>query len=74
MLIEGGHHYVMIPLLGRFKNEDGERYHLAPLAYETASGIKIGLWVNRLMMLKKLHLHSRGPAFSDRQGFPLMIW
>jgi len=67
-LQEGGIPYVMIPLLGRFKNEDGERYHLAPLAFETASGIKVGLWVNRLADLKKTHLHHKGPAFSGRDG------
>jgi len=67
MLIEGSHHYVMIPLLGRFKNEDGERYHLAPLAYETASGIKIGLWVNRLMMLRnRIFIHVAQLLVIDR--------
>jgi hypothetical protein len=70
-LIEGGHRYVIIPLLGRFKNEDGERYHLTPLAFESASGIKIGLWVNRLVDLKKSHLQHRGPAFSDNKGYRL---
>lgn len=67
-LEEGGQPYVMIPLLGRFKNEDGERYHLAPLAFEIASGINIGVWVDRLVAVKKAHLHHKGPAFSDKQG------
>jgi hypothetical protein len=67
-LEEAGHQYVMIPLLGRFKNEDGERYHLSPLAFETASGLKIGLWVDQLIHVKKSHLQFKGPAFSDKQG------
>jgi hypothetical protein len=32
---------VIIALLGRFKGETGERYHLAPLAAQTSSGILI---------------------------------
>lgn len=67
-LVEGGHRYVLIPLLGRFKNEDGEHYHLAPLAFESASGIKIGLWVGRLVDLKKSQLLRKGPAFSNKDG------
>jgi hypothetical protein len=37
--------YLIIPLLGRFKNETGERYHLTPMVATTSSGIQIGLWV-----------------------------
>jgi hypothetical protein len=60
--------YVIIPLLGRFKTEDGERYHLTPLAYTTASGIPIGKWIKRLAELKREQGLSHGPAFSDRFG------
>jgi len=34
-LVEDSQCYMIIPLLGRFKNEDGEKYHLTPLAYRT---------------------------------------
>jgi len=37
--MENGSRYVIIPLLGRFKTEDGEQYHLTPLAFQTNSGI-----------------------------------
>jgi hypothetical protein len=67
-LVEGGKWYIMIPLLGRFKNEDGKCYHLAPLAFESALGIKTGLWVDWLVSMKKLHLQLQGPEFSDHQG------
>jgi hypothetical protein len=60
--------YVIIPLLGRFKTETGERYHLTPLVATTASGIPIGTWVRRLMVSKKAQGGSHGPAFSDAQG------
>jgi hypothetical protein len=67
-LVENGSRYVIIPLLGRFKTEEGEQYHLTPLAYRTNSGIPIGVWVERLVALKASHRQSHGPAFSDRRG------
>jgi hypothetical protein len=74
-LTEAGQRYVLVPLLGRFKNKDGKRYHLIPLAYESASGIKIGCWVERLVEVKCRHRQMRGPAFSDRRGEPLSsLW
>jgi hypothetical protein len=53
VLIEDGQRYVIIPLLGRFKNEDGEKYHLTPLAHHTAAGLPIGTWVSRLVDIKR---------------------
>jgi hypothetical protein len=70
-LVEGGHNYVIVPLLGRFKNEYGERYHLTPLTWETASGLPLGTWVSRLVQLKVSQSLVRGPAFSNRRGQPL---
>jgi len=67
-LVEGSQRYVLIPLLGRFKNEDGEKYHPTPLAYTTASGLPIGTWVKRLADIKRAHNHANGAAFSDRWG------
>jgi len=67
-LREGGLDCVIIPLLERFKNEEGEKYHLTPLAAQTASGIPIGRWVRRLAHLKSQHGQTHGPAFSDRMG------
>jgi len=60
--------YLIIPLLGRFKNETGERYHLTPMVATTASGIQIGVWVKRLVDSKRKHGIPHGPAFSDFQG------
>ncbi len=67
-LMENGSRYVIISLLGRFKTEDGEQYHLTPLAFQTNSGIKIGTWVQRLVEVKAMHRQLHGPAFSDRRG------
>jgi len=59
---------IIIPLLGRFKGETGDRYHLTPLAATTSSGIQVKLWVSRLVALKELHGQIRGPLFSTRRG------
>jgi hypothetical protein len=67
-LVEDGQRYVIVPLLGRLKNEDGEKYHLTPLAFDTASGIPIGRWVSRLAAVKQEQSLLWGPAFSDKWG------
>jgi hypothetical protein len=38
------HPHVMIPLLGHFKGETGERWHLLPIVWKTRSGIEAGVW------------------------------
>ncbi len=60
--------HVIIPLLGRFKNEIGSRYHLTPLAAITASGINTALWVQRLLEVRTLEGRFHGPAFCDVHG------
>ena len=40
--------FVVIPLLGRFKNEERERWHLMLSVSETESGFKVRKWVERL--------------------------
>jgi hypothetical protein len=59
---------VIIPLLGRFKGETGDRYHLTPLAATTSSGIQVKLWVSRLVETKEAHGQVRGLLFSNRRG------
>jgi hypothetical protein len=58
----------MIPLLGRFKNEIGEQYHLTPLAAMTKSGLHLQKWVQRLVDVRSQEKKTHGPAFSDKQG------
>jgi len=38
----------VVSLIGRFKGETGEQYHLLPMARVTKSGIEAGKWVDRL--------------------------
>jgi len=59
---------IIIPLLGRFKGETGERYHLTPLAAVTSSGIQVRSWVKRLVETKVSRGSVRGPLFGDEMG------
>lgn len=67
----GDTRHVVIPLLGRFKGETGERYHLTPLASVTDSGLKIRFWVESLIEVREKQGRFHGPAFSkDDTGKP----
>jgi hypothetical protein len=60
--------YVVVPLLGRYKGEQHSRYHLAPLAAETSSGMKLRTWLKRLVAVREEAGQVRGPAFQTRAG------
>jgi hypothetical protein len=61
--------------MGRFKGETGERNVLRVLVHTTASGIKIGKWVERLVRLLvaegRNDMKHPGPAFCDEKGVVL---
>lgn len=65
--------HVVVPLMGRFKGETGERNVLRPLVNITRSGIPIRQWIDRLVRI--LIMEGRddtlkpGPAFCDEKGF-----
>jgi len=59
---------VIEPLLGRFKGETGERYHLTPLAAVTSSGIQVKLWLKRIVEIKEKRFCTHGPLFGDGKG------
>jgi hypothetical protein len=65
--------YVVVPLLGKVKNEHGERYHLTPLCYTTSSGLQVELWVRRLVEAQATFHRYQGPAFCTRSGTPACI-
>jgi hypothetical protein len=60
--------HLIIPLLGWFKGEQNSRYHLAPMAAMTDSGLCVKLWVERLIDIRGREGRFHGPAFCDRQG------
>ena len=59
---------MVAPLLGRFKNEIGERYHLVLLALVTQSGIQMRYWLEKLVEVRFQEGRIRGPALCDEQG------
>ena len=60
--------YCVIPLLGKYKGETGDRYHLTPLAAVTKSGLQLQLWVTRVCEHRRSEGRSHGPVFADRWG------
>ena len=64
----GRDEYIVLPLLGRFKGETGERYHLTPLAAVTKSEIQNGPWIKLLLRMHAKLGNVRGPAFVDQYG------
>jgi len=69
-LTSDGRPYVIIPLLGRFKNELGDQYHLTPLVSTTKSGIPVRTWLERLIEVRFKEGRRHGPAFGDRWRGP----
>jgi len=65
---EDGSPFVVIPLLGKFKNEDGERWHLMLSVSKTASGFEVRKWVESLAHILRLEDNMSGPAFCYSDG------
>jgi hypothetical protein len=66
--------HVDIPLLGRFKNEDGEKWHVMVSANVTGSGIEVRRWIERLVGVLEHEEEPMGPAFCDVQGDMIEYW
>jgi hypothetical protein len=66
--VVGNANHAIIPLLGKFKGELSARYHLAPMATETSSGLRPKLWVARLIEVRERAGRVQGPAFCDVHG------
>ncbi len=64
----GAADHVVVPLLGKYKGEAHQRYHLTPLAATTNSGIEVRTWIRRLVEVQQAVGRSHGPAFGDRHG------
>jgi hypothetical protein len=47
----GERRHVLVSLLGRFKGEQGTRMHVFPLSDRTSSGIRIRLWLERVVKI-----------------------
>jgi len=60
--------HVVIPLTGRFKNETGEMYHIILVVLETASGLKPGVWMARMLDWFEKQGVSSGWVCRDHDG------
>jgi len=65
--------HVVVPLMGRFKNETGERNLVLVLANETNGGLKVRKWIDIFTALLKVEDRgsSTGPAICDEAGMVL---
>jgi len=60
--------HVIVPLLGRFKGERGEKYHLLPLVAITKSGLEPRKWIDRIAKLYNELGYVRGPVWRSSAG------
>jgi hypothetical protein len=60
--------HVVIPLLGRFKNEDGERWHVMLSVAVTDSNLEVRKWTEKLVAVLAEERRGLGPAFCDTNG------
>jgi predicted Zn-ribbon and HTH transcriptional regulator len=70
------HGHCVIPLMGRFKQESGERNLLMVLANRTKGGLEVRRWVDLLTSLLKAEgkMGEIGPAICNENGFMLEKW
>jgi hypothetical protein len=59
---------VIIPLLGRFKGEHHAKQHLLLSKGVTGSGIRVRLWMQRLIAVHRSQNRVSGPAFVNSSG------
>ena len=63
--------HVVVALLGFFKAEGGERMHAFAIANCTGSGVRVRIWLERIVAIL-LKERKRGcPAFCDVEGYIL---
>lgn len=60
--------HVVTTLLGRFKGETGERWHILPMVWVTRSGLKPGVWGDRLALSLRERNIERGFVFRNTRG------
>ena len=60
--------HLVVPLLGRFKGETGESYHLLCAVDVTSHGLEPRKWVGRLIQLLQNKGVRNGPLFRGAQG------
>jgi hypothetical protein len=59
--------HIVVALLGRFKMEISEKYHLMPVVLETATGLQPGKWINRMVTWYEQGGITRGWVFRNKK-------
>lgn len=59
------HPHVVIALLGRFKSEVSQKYHLMPIVLKTKTGLEPALWINRMVIWYEQRGLVRGWVFRN---------
>ena len=57
-----------LPLLGRFKEESGQKHHTILIAAMTASGMRNYVWCARVLEMKRKEGITRGWLFAQDDG------
>eukprot|EP00957_Ditylum_brightwellii_P082662 6285451-Ditylum_brightwellii.AAC.1 len=60
--------YMVIPLLGEFKGEQGKWWHLVLIADMTKSGFQPRLWTDQVILLLKAEGDTSGPVMCHEDG------
>ena len=63
--------HVVVSLVGFFKAETGERMHVFSLANRTKSGIRVRVWLERVVRVLLEEGKKECPAFCDEDGYIL---
>ena len=63
--------HVVVALLGFFKAKGGERMHVFSIANQTNSGVRVRIWLERVVDILKREKKRGCPAFCDKDGFIL---
>jgi len=60
--------HVSIPLLGKFKAQDGISQHVFNLANETLSGLQPRWWMEKVIAVAESEGRYTGPVFASKRG------
>ena len=60
---------VVVPLLGRFKGEHHGKQHLLTSKGITGSGIRVKVWLKRVLAVHQIYGRTSGPAFVNEDGY-----
>ncbi len=66
--VSGDTEFMVVPLLGQFKNAVGEQYHLTPLAAVTTSSLNVKGWLECLEHVREEQCKINSLAFTNKDG------